>query len=89
MVGTTILATPSTIFLSTLRRNNMSDSNSGSSCGIGLGAILAFLFSYWKWHSIGLAIVHALFCGWIYVVYYLLMYGLPGQLTQILHLGGN
>lgn len=41
-----------------------------------LGEVLAAVLSYAKWHSIGYAILHFL-CGWIYVGYYLLTYGLP------------
>lgn len=41
--------------------------------GIGFGTLLAGIISYVKWHSVGLAIVHA-FLGWIYVIYYLLVY---------------
>lgn len=40
------------------------------------GAVIAAVLSYLKWHSVGLAIVH-FFCGWIYVIYHLLTYGVP------------
>ena len=41
--------------------------------GIGLGAVLAVVISYVKWHSIGWAILHGIL-GWIYVIYYLIKY---------------
>lgn len=41
--------------------------------GIGLGALLAVVLSYTKWHSIGWAILH-FFCGWLYVIYYLIVH---------------
>ena len=46
-----------------------------SSGGIGLGSIVAAALSWMKWHSIGWGIVHA-FCGWAYVVYYAIQYGI-------------
>ena len=41
--------------------------------GIGLGSILAVVISYFKWQSIGWAILHGAL-GWIYVLYYYLNY---------------
>lgn len=52
----------------------MSDNNSSSGGGIGLGSVIAAVLSYCKWHSIGYAILHAL-CGWIYIIYYVIQYG--------------
>lgn len=46
--------------------------------GIGIGAVIAVLLSYLKWHSIGWAIIHGMF-GWLYVIYYLIEYGFPNQ----------
>jgi len=40
-----------------------------------VGFILAFAFSYAKWHSIVLAIVHGALLGWIYVIYFAIRYG--------------
>lgn len=53
------------------------DNNDGGWGGIGLGGILAGLMSWFKWHSVLLALVHAFLCGWIYVFYYLIRYGWP------------
>lgn len=44
--------------------------------GSGFGAALAAGLSYITNHSIGYAVLH-FFCGWIYVVYNVLTYGLP------------
>ena len=41
--------------------------------GIGIGAVIAAVISYAKWQSIGWAILHA-FCGWLYVIYYLIFH---------------
>jgi hypothetical protein len=54
----------------------MADNNSTTTGGL-LGAAAAGLLSWFKWHSIGYAILHAL-CGWLYVIYYLIRYGWPG-----------
>lgn len=54
----------------------MADNNSSASGGIGLGSIAAGLLSWFKWHSLGYAILHAL-CGWIYVIYFAFKYGWP------------
>lgn len=53
----------------------MSNSNGCRACA-GFGGIIAALMSYMKWHSVFFGILHFL-CGWIYVVYYLLRYGVP------------
>ena len=42
--------------------------------GISFGTALAMVISYTNWHSVFWAIVHGLF-SWVYVVYYLLVYG--------------
>lgn len=47
-----------------------------SNNGITIGMVVAGLFSYLKWGSISLALVHALL-SWIYVIYYLAKYGVP------------
>jgi len=41
--------------------------------GISMGACLAMIISYAKWHSIGWAILHGLF-NWAYVIYYVIKY---------------
>lgn len=41
-----------------------------------VGTILAVGLSYMKWHSIGWAVVHGMI-GWLYVIYYLMSYGIP------------
>lgn len=47
----------------------MSDkSSTGSSTGIGIGAALAIVISYGRYHSIGWAILHGI-CGWGYIAY--------------------
>ena len=38
-----------------------------------IGTIAAVLLSWTTWHSIGWAILHGLL-GWIYVVYYIIVY---------------
>lgn len=52
----------------------MSRQCSDCSGGIGLGSVVAAILSYMKWHSIGWAIIHAIF-GWFYVIYYWINYG--------------
>lgn len=47
--------------------------------GIGVGTVVAGLISWAKWHSFFWLIVHGIL-GWFYVVYYLLVYGIPLQL---------
>lgn len=54
----------------------MSDNNSSSCGGVGLGTVLAGILSWMKWHSVTMLIIHGM-CGWIYVVYYLIRYGFP------------
>ena len=44
--------------------------------GGGVGGIFAAALSYLTNHSIGWMILH-FFCGWFYVVYNLVVYGLP------------
>jgi hypothetical protein len=57
----------------------MASSHSSSvSVGFPLGTIVAGALSWLKWHSIGWALVHGLFCGWIYVIYFWLKYGFDG-----------
>ena len=41
--------------------------------GLSMGAALAMIISYAKWHSIGWAIVHGFF-NWAYVIYYIIKY---------------
>lgn len=50
----------------------MSDTSSTGG-GISLGSVVAGIISWMKWHSIGWAIVHAIF-GWFYVIYYFIVY---------------
>ena len=54
--------------------------SNSSSCGTAgtLGGIVAAGLSWLKWHSIGYAIVHGLFGGWFYVLYFWLRYGFDG-----------
>lgn len=54
----------------------MADSNSSVGSGITFGAVAAGLLSWFKWHSLGYAILHAM-CGWLYVIYYIFTYGWP------------
>lgn len=42
--------------------------------GIGFGSCLAMVISFVTWRSVFWAIVHGLL-GWVYVVYYLVVYG--------------
>ena len=48
--------------------------NSSSTCGIGIGGVIAIILSWMKWHSILWCIIHGLF-GWFYVLYYWIQYG--------------
>ena len=41
--------------------------------GISFGSALAMVVSFVTWRSLGWAIVHG-FLGWVYVVYYWLVY---------------
>jgi len=43
--------------------------------GISFGTCLAMVISYTAWKSIFWAIVHGLL-SWVYVIYYILVYGL-------------
>jgi len=47
--------------------------SSGAAGGIGIGNVLAILLSWKINQSIGWAILHG-FCGWLYVLYYLIAY---------------
>lgn len=51
----------------------MENNKAATDSGIGLGSILAFIVSYYTWHSIGWGIVHAIF-GWLYLFYFALVY---------------
>ncbi len=42
-----------------------------TSYGLSMGAALAIVISYAKWHSILWAILHG-FCGWFYVIYFMI-----------------
>lgn len=42
--------------------------------GIGVGNVIAVLLSWFKWHSLLWAVIHG-WLGWIYIVYYLIIYG--------------
>lgn len=55
----------------------MFDSDSGMTITGLLGGILAGLMSWFKWHSIFWVIIHGALLGWLYVIYYLLVYGKP------------
>jgi hypothetical protein len=48
---------------------------SATSSGIGIGTILAVIVSYTANKSILWAIIHGFF-GWLYIIYYLIVYGL-------------
>lgn len=48
-------------------------SNSSTSGGIGLGAVIAILLSWTVNHSVGWAILHSI-AGWFYVIYALCAY---------------
>jgi hypothetical protein len=41
-----------------------------------LGGVVAGLLSFGKWGSVLLALIQGLCLGWIYVVYFLIRYGL-------------
>ncbi|GGC82962.1 hypothetical protein [Enterococcus wangshanyuanii] len=43
--------------------------------GISFGCALAMVISYVNWHSIIWAVFHGLL-SWIYVIYYVIVYGL-------------
>ena len=46
---------------------------SGVSCtlpGCSLGSVVAFALSWKTWHSLGWAVLHAIF-GWFYVLYWI------------------
>ena len=48
----------------------------GCGCGIGtfgVGSVLAMIISFTTWHSILWALFHG-FLGWIYVIYYVIVY---------------
>ncbi len=55
----------------------MGDSNmrNGFFGGIGLGTIIAVVISWSANHSVIWAIIHGIL-GWLYVIYYLIMYKL-------------
>ena len=52
----------------------MNTAHTTVSSGIGLGAALAVVLSYTKWHSIAWAIVHGV-VSWFYVLYFGFTYG--------------
>jgi hypothetical protein len=54
------------------------DNNSGCGCSIGIGGLIAGLVSWSTHHSIGWLIVHVVL-GWLYVIYWILVYGLAGK----------
>jgi len=45
------------------------DKKQATESGIGMGAALAMILSYFKWHSILWAILHGI-CSWFYVLYF-------------------
>jgi hypothetical protein len=47
---------------------------SNSSGGFGVGSVIAGIISWVHWHSVGWCIFHVI-CGWLYVIYFLLVYG--------------
>ena len=49
------------------------ESKSTINSGLSMGAALAMILSFAKWHSILWAILHG-FCGWFYVIYYAIKY---------------
>ena len=63
------------------------DEKQATSSGIGLGSVLAFIVSYCTWHSIGWAIIHAIF-GWFYLLYFTIKYTeiLRGYLDHLIGL---
>ena len=56
----------------------MSAESKSVNIGFPLGFFVAGALSWLKWHSIGWALVHGLFLGWFYVVYFWLRYGFSG-----------
>ncbi len=60
------------------KRNSARDINikivKNATKGVSFGAGLAMVISYFKWQSIGWAIIHGLL-NWIYVIYYVIRYG--------------
>ena len=56
------------------RYNNGSPVMASGGSGIGIGAVLAIILSWMKWHSVGWAIIHGML-GWLYVFYYFFMGG--------------
>lgn len=46
-------------------------SNNKNKTGVSLGCVIAVVLSFYKWHSIGWAIIHGIL-GWFYVIYYLI-----------------
>lgn len=40
--------------------------------GFGIGAVIAAILSWTTWHSVLWTILH-LFCGWFYVIYWLIV----------------
>lgn len=40
------------------------------------GAVIAGLLSFGKWGSLLLALIQGFFLGWIYVIYFIIRYGL-------------
>lgn len=52
--------------------NKGSAANGGISF-INFGCALAMVLSYFKWHSIGWAILHGV-CNWFYVIYFAIKY---------------
>ena len=51
----------------------MSDKQTSTSTGIGIGGVLAIVLSYSVNQSIGWAILHGIF-GWFYVIYHVIKY---------------
>lgn len=58
----------------------MSDNNSSAGGGLGLGAVIAVLLMWHVHHSILWCILGAML-GWIYVIYYVLVYVLGGKVV--------
>lgn len=55
----------------------MASNNNKVQIGALCGSVLAGLMSWFKWHSVFMALIHAFLGGWIYVIYYLIRYGKP------------
>jgi len=59
--------------------DNCESHSSSAGCGCGswgcLGSIIAAVLCWVKWHSI-LWMIWAFICGWIYVVYFVVSYGI-------------